>query len=213
MVARTRFIPVTASKSTIPSRFNVGHKRFYTPASLMAEVEQALPAGGFRVRILRDNDQGFKEDVLPHLHAQGCYEIELVLEKVKLPPYASLLTPSPKAQAVVDTYATFIRGLVQARSAGKPIDVITLERFGSALPIPPYALLRELFPKIPDKEFRQILRPMVDTSVVDSDWYLTEYPIVRTMVELGQKASPGDHYRADGYFQYFRPAPMSDLYG
>ena len=37
----------------------------------MAEVEQALPAGGFRVRILRDNDQGFKEDVLPHLHARA----------------------------------------------------------------------------------------------------------------------------------------------
>jgi SAM-dependent methyltransferase len=200
-------------KATIPSRFNTGHQRFYTPASLMAEVERSLPVGAYRVRILRDNDEGFSRETPPHLHAQGCYEIELVLEKVKVPPYASLLTLSPKARAIIDTYVTLIRGTIEARSVGRPVDVPTLERFGAALPIPPYALLRELFPEIPDGEFRPVLRPMVDMTVVDSEWYLARYNVVKTMIEAGLTGSAGQHYRADGYFQHYRPAPSDELYG
>jgi SAM-dependent methyltransferase len=200
-------------KATVPSRFNVDHQRFYTPASLLVEIESSLPAGGYRVRQLCDNDEGFDAAVPAHEHAQGCYEIELVIEKVALPPYAPLLTLSPEATMAVQTYSPFIRGLIAAKKDGREIDPLVLERFGCALQIPPYALLRQLVPEVPDAEFRPLLRPLIDMSVVDPDWYLTRYPEVQAMINAGHKTDARLHYRADGYFQHFRPAASPGLYG
>lgn len=68
-----------------PSRWNLDHKRFYTPGSLLAEVESALPPNSFRVRHLCDNDQGYDYGIGPLDPATGCFEIELVLEKIVQP--------------------------------------------------------------------------------------------------------------------------------
>lgn len=68
-----------------PSRWNADHKRFYTPASLLCTVEDALPANSFRIRHCKENDAGFDYALGPDVHAQGCYEIELVLEKIAQP--------------------------------------------------------------------------------------------------------------------------------
>jgi SAM-dependent methyltransferase len=63
-----------------PSRWNPDHKRFYTPAGLLAEFEMALRPGSYRVRHLADNDCGYDYSVPADRHAVGCYEIELVIE-------------------------------------------------------------------------------------------------------------------------------------
>ena len=42
-----------------PSRWNQDHKRFYSPASLLGEVESALEPNTYRLRHLADNDAGF----------------------------------------------------------------------------------------------------------------------------------------------------------
>ena len=68
-----------------PSNYNSDHKRFYTPAKLLAEVEESLPENSFRVRHLEDNDRGYDYRIGPEVHAVGCYEIVLVLEKISLP--------------------------------------------------------------------------------------------------------------------------------
>jgi SAM-dependent methyltransferase len=69
----------------LPSAWNLDHKRFYTAASLLAEVESSLPPNSFRVRHLSDNDQGYDYSVPPLDAASGCFEIELVLEKIAQP--------------------------------------------------------------------------------------------------------------------------------
>jgi SAM-dependent methyltransferase len=70
-----------------PSRWNEDHRRFYTPASLLSEFEESLPTNGYRVRHLADNDLGYIYDIGPQKHATGCYEIELVIEKLRQPAW------------------------------------------------------------------------------------------------------------------------------
>ena len=77
-------------KLALPSRWNKEHMRFYTPASLLAEVESALEMNTYRVRSLLDNDVGFDYSVNEYQHASGCYEIELVMEKISNSPKAPI---------------------------------------------------------------------------------------------------------------------------
>jgi SAM-dependent methyltransferase len=69
----------------LPSLSNSDHKRFYTPGSLLREIEEVLEPNSYRVRHLADNDFGFDYSILPSQPAVGCYEIELVLEKIRPP--------------------------------------------------------------------------------------------------------------------------------
>jgi SAM-dependent methyltransferase len=69
-----------------PSRWaETHHLRFYTPMSLLAEFEAALPPNSYRVRHLADNDLHYDYSASPDTHPVGCYEIELVIEKVRPP--------------------------------------------------------------------------------------------------------------------------------
>lgn len=74
-------------RAHLPSRWNGDHRRFYTPASLLAEVEAALPPNAYRVRHLADNDDGYDYTIGPDRHAAGCYEIELVIQKIEPPSW------------------------------------------------------------------------------------------------------------------------------
>nr|WP_162875428.1 methyltransferase domain-containing protein [Sphingomonas crusticola] len=75
-------------KRDLPSRWNADHKRMYTSATLLLAVEEALPVNSFRVRHLRENDRGFNYAVGPAIHADGAYEIELVVEKIAQPAWS-----------------------------------------------------------------------------------------------------------------------------
>ncbi|MDW5316000.1 class I SAM-dependent methyltransferase [Rhizobium sp. PL01] len=70
-----------------PSVYNPDHKRFLTPSKLLAIFEEALDPNGYRVRHLCDNDRWYNYDLDPHTHAFGCYEIELVIEKIQKPSW------------------------------------------------------------------------------------------------------------------------------
>lgn len=69
-------------KENLPSQFNGDHKIFFTPAVLLKEFEDALPINSFRVRHLQDNDQNHDYQQPNSEHSKGCYEIELVIEKI-----------------------------------------------------------------------------------------------------------------------------------
>lgn len=69
-------------KSELPSQWNSDHKRFYTPASLLQEIEESLPPNSFRVRHLQDNDLGHDYHQSLNEHSKGQYEIELVIQKL-----------------------------------------------------------------------------------------------------------------------------------
>lgn len=66
----------------LPSRFNGDHKRFYTPASLLLELESSLSINSFRVRHMRDNDEGHIYSDPPETHGRWLYEIEIVIQKL-----------------------------------------------------------------------------------------------------------------------------------
>lgn len=70
-----------------PSIFNGEHKRFFTPASLLALFEESLVPNSYRVRHLLENDEGFDYSIGPDRHSAGSYEIEFVLEKIRTPSW------------------------------------------------------------------------------------------------------------------------------
>lgn len=74
-------------KASLPSRWNGDHKRFYTPASLLQEVEESLTPNSYRVIMCRDMDKDFNYSRPPETHSSGCYEILLVLQKIKTPTW------------------------------------------------------------------------------------------------------------------------------
>lgn len=74
-------------RKQLPSQYNRDHKRFYTPARLMFEIENILDVNSYRVRRLMDNDTDFDYSLPPEQHSAGCYEIELILEKIQKPDW------------------------------------------------------------------------------------------------------------------------------
>jgi len=70
-----------------PSRYNGDHRVFYSPATLLAEIEQAFEPNSYRVRVLEDGDKGYNYSIPPEQHAWGQYEILLVLEKINKPTW------------------------------------------------------------------------------------------------------------------------------
>lgn len=75
-------------KASLPSRYNGDHRRLYTAASLMLEVEEALDPMSYRIRLLEDNDADFDYSIPPERHAGGCYELLMVLQRIRRPDYA-----------------------------------------------------------------------------------------------------------------------------
>jgi SAM-dependent methyltransferase len=68
-----------------PSRWSPEHLCAFTPQSLLFLVELALPPNTYRIRLLRDEDAGYRYDLPIHQHPQGQFEITLVLQKITPP--------------------------------------------------------------------------------------------------------------------------------
>lgn len=71
----------------LPS-YHPGHKHFFTPSKLLALIEEALPPNLYRVRHLADNDLFYDYSLGTDTHPVGCYEVELVLEKIQAPAWS-----------------------------------------------------------------------------------------------------------------------------
>ena len=187
-------------KVSLPSRFNPDHKRFYTPGSLLAEIEKALPIAAYRVRSLRDIDTGFSIHVPPERHAQGCYEIELVIEKVDQPAYASQLKMAPQVAELARFFCTLIVQAHAALIAGDDAMVAATQALLASLPLPPFELLRrQLPPDLPAPDLLEIMRPLILANPFDEAFYLAHHADVRAAVEAGALRSGRDHFVEDGY--------------
>lgn len=77
-------------KNNLPSLFNEDHQRYYTPASLLNEIETSLEPNSYRVRLLEDGDKDYDYSITPTIHSNGQYEILLVIEKIHLPDWVLL---------------------------------------------------------------------------------------------------------------------------
>ncbi len=69
-------------KTNLPSNFNLDHKRFYTPATLLYSIEKALVDNTYRIRRLQDCDKDFDYNLSPQEHSVGEYSIECVIERL-----------------------------------------------------------------------------------------------------------------------------------
>ncbi len=106
-------------KQGLPSNWNGDHKRFYTPASLLREIEHSLKPNTYRVRHIEDNDFGYNYAIPPERHSSGCYEIELVVEKVQAPTWNLLPVAEPampsrsltERSGVAAVVVPFVRGV------------------------------------------------------------------------------------------------------
>jgi SAM-dependent methyltransferase len=70
-----------------PSKYNPSHMRFYSPGSLLVEFALALSPNSYRVRHLMENDAGYAYEAGPEQPPAGCYEIELVVQKIQSPSW------------------------------------------------------------------------------------------------------------------------------
>ncbi len=210
-------------KSTLPSRFNGDHKRFYTPASLLREIEAALPAGGYRVRSLRDIDDGFDYDLPPERNPVGSYEIELVVQKIELPSYAARLRPSPLADKAAAFYAGLVVDLASAGDEKAGDEKRRATKGGawkaeamqllSGLPMPPFQRLRSFFPTELDIEAaRAVLRHLLETAPFDEAFYLSRYKDISAAVKDGKLKSGKTHFINTGYFNNRMAQPVSSLF-
>jgi SAM-dependent methyltransferase len=188
------------------------HLRFYTPASFLTEIENALPLGEFRIRLLRDNDTGFDYTQPPDQPPTGCYEIELVIERIAKPIYAEALRLSDQARAIIESYRQLIETLLRLDATGKVIDVAALQAYGRMFPIPPYRVLRAMFSTVPEEKLCDVVRPLIDPSVVDAEWYTRVHPDVQREIGPDIGLAP-EHYRRSGYFECKLPSMHVGLYG
>lgn len=208
-------------KSMPPSRFNSDHKRFYTPRSLLAEIEEALPLGGYRVRSLRDIDDGFDYSVPPEDHARGSYEIELVLQKIVVPGYIDRFRTSEVAKQVLLFFAGMITQAVLAERCGHQRLLAEIQAILKQVTLPPFGLLTRALRESTSHEARtvtrdeliKVLRPLIEATAFDETWYLDRHEGVRVAVAAGQITSGREHYVKYGYFEGRAPLPTEPLFG
>lgn len=80
------FVPLMEAyerRRTPPSVFNQDHKRFYTAARLLYEIESSLPRSSYRIAHVRERFRTIDFSLPEDQHAVGPYEIECVIEKIR----------------------------------------------------------------------------------------------------------------------------------
>jgi SAM-dependent methyltransferase len=102
----------------LPSRWNADHKRFYTPAALLREVEESLPPNAYRIRLLHDCDFDYDYSIPPERHSGGEYQVELVIEKIHPPVWGldsnrSVLRRGTLTERILRRGTALLRNLVR----------------------------------------------------------------------------------------------------
>ena len=193
----------------LPSRWNGDHKRHYTPASLMREIEEALPVSSYRVRHLCDNDHGFDYARTPDKPPVGCYEIELVLQKIALPAWSDRLRYPPAAQAALDRldqtiYHAMRVNLTQPGEGARLLATLV----PSLAYFPPFSRLRQHFLGEDEAALKRAARPLLELVRFDADAYARAYPDLRRAMEQGKLKDLRAHWLATGYFEGRIGAPF-----
>ena len=190
-------------RAGLPSRFNGDHRRFYSPASLLAEVEQALPEGQFRVRSLRDVDDLFDYGIPPSEHSAGSYEIELVIEKIAAPAYAGDLQ-SRAAQLLAEATAELCAVAMLSKSVRRSEYDAAIEAL-SQVEMPHYQAVLDILDRkgpspLSDEQveiLRSIYRDADAAGPLNCENYRARYDDIASKSDEECRL----HWRAHGYFE------------
>ena len=102
----------------------------------MADIEATLKPNSYRLRHLADNDRHFDYTIPPDKHSGGCYEIELVIEKIASPEW-SIATLREQTQRTSDfdpIDAASTEDVVRERTAAMPkVEVLPVLPFDVTL--------------------------------------------------------------------------------
>lgn len=85
---------------SLPSHRDPSQLRLYTPALLLAEVEEALPPNTYRVRWLGDDDRGYDYARATGAAPTGGQELLVVIERIAPPAWS--LCEAPPAKSAPD---------------------------------------------------------------------------------------------------------------
>jgi len=186
-----------------------------------------LPVNGFRVRHLADNDAGFDYGTPLGQHASGCYEIELVVQKIARPPHSDLLELSPQRKSEVEeadrTAIELVKGLLDESVGHKEIVPIVnnMQYFST------YEIIRSQIVDVdglcPDEEnLKATIKTMLQHLELDVQFYIGVNPDLRRAMEIGSLSSAREHFIHHGYFEgrvfqgdpawSLRPAPGAESY-
>jgi hypothetical protein len=194
-------------KPSPPSHFVGDHIRFYTSFTLLKEIDDSLPLGGFRIVHLKENDDCFDYSIQPRHYPTGCFDIELVLRKIRVPDYAYNFSFSAEAEAVINFYATLVADLFRGG-----LQLTHLAVSPSAVPLPPFFILRQTVEErvgrnVSLSDFKRILIPLLSEANFDEQYYLRRYN------ELAGEADLRQHYIQHGYFENREAHPSVLLFG
>lgn len=78
---------LAARQLALPVRDRPTQRRLYTPASLLVEVEEALPPNSYRIRLLSDDDQDYDYSRAKDSSPSGHSNVVLVLQKIEPPAW------------------------------------------------------------------------------------------------------------------------------
>jgi SAM-dependent methyltransferase len=192
-------------KSTVPSFFNPEHKRFYTPASLLREFEEALPVNGFRVRHLADIDIDFDYSTPIGEHAHGSCEIELVVQKIQRPSHSDLFELPAEQKAYVDNCRQLIINAIKYVAKGD-IGTEDLKLMVRDMAyFPPYHVIKsELVDgqhAMPESYLKSIVKTALSSVKFDEALYLQIYPDIKEAINRGMLATAVEHFVNNGYFE------------
>jgi SAM-dependent methyltransferase len=188
----------------LPGRWNGDHRRFYTAGSLLAELEEALPANGFRVRHLLDDDELFDYDRQPGSRLRGHYQIELVAQKIAVPAYSERLVYSAHLRSAIEHYDKAIIEYIDHVAVHEEAGPYFAELLGTPNYFTPWRRLQDYYVFNPPSgrtvsltvdQLRNIVTPLVAKISVDTASY------VKTYKDLGAVADPTRHWRVHGYFE------------
>ncbi len=143
-------------KIQAPSRFVTGHRRFYTAANLIAEIEEAIDPSEFRLRFLGDHDRDYGCDPELTQRPQGAYQVVACLERCEKPVWRDQLTleEMPVVERVEstrilppDAFAPAYRLIAPDPSGIERIVVLKLDHRGDYIMADlAFRILREAFP-------------------------------------------------------------------
>jgi SAM-dependent methyltransferase len=189
----------------IPSRWVGDHRRFYTPASLLRELDESWPINSFRIRHMVENDERYNYGDTADMPPLGCFEIELVVEKILVPAYSEALTYPPAVRSMLVTLDRLIIGVVAEALKGGPAQELFGAIAGGTRYFPPWQRLREHFvysdspeldgERVTEAVLKRIVRPLLDLVDVDVSSY------VALCHDLDDHSDPAGHWRAHGYFE------------